>query len=136
MAGALLARLDEGDAARWYLLGDTKGPCDWAAEGFAEPAGWRARDPRQLEPVALQPQGAPALRGTTLRVRGGDAQLAALARRLAVPRTGATSERLWRLAVGDDEADTPTGQALEGSWIAEMPDAAWELLRAAVLRCS
>jgi hypothetical protein len=116
------------------LLGDTKVPCNWQAAGFIAPAD---RDVKRERWVQLVPVGSPALQGTTLEIGAEGEEVAQrVAARLTIDRTGSVSERLWRLVVGEDEADDPTSAEIAASWLFEMPGPVWDIVRDAVLKCS
>ncbi|HUQ06292.1 MAG TPA: hypothetical protein VM261_27495 [Kofleriaceae bacterium] len=121
LAGALLVEA----SGAWYLVGHLKQPCDFAASGFAAPVDLDARAPTglRLEAIAPVTMAAPWLE---LDV-DGDAVIPLCARRLVIERTGLVSERLWRLL-------TETGD--HHRWFGEMPDAVWDVVRDALLRCS
>jgi hypothetical protein len=134
LAGALLLETLTANERAWYLLGDTKVPCNWQAAGFRTPA---ERDVKHERWVRLVPVGSPALQGTTLEIEAEGEEVAQrVAARLTIDRTGSVSERLWRLVVGEDEADDPTSAEIAASWLFEMPGPVWDIVRDAVLKCS
>jgi hypothetical protein len=134
LAGALLA--ETGGA--YFLVGNTKEPCDWAAAGFDPPAV----DPSAAPFVKLVARGAVALSTPHLTMPlEGEPLACALAQRFLVERNGSVSERLWRLVVNkgvpdDDlaEAHTPPS-SVEANWLAEIPAPLWTIVRDTVLRC-
>jgi hypothetical protein len=132
LAGALLAETD----ARYYLIGNLKRPCDFPAAGFERPA-----EP----PDALVRPYLPLSRSGPLVVPGpwltlpleGEALPRLLAERLLIARTGAVSDRLWRLILSDDPDQDPDPAAtLDARWLAELPAHLWQIVRDAVLRCT
>ena len=148
LAGAILAET----RGSYFLVGNTKQPCDWRAAGFEPPAELDAR----IRPsVRLARCGTPVLAPPSLEL---DVEGESLARLLAdafvIPRTGSVSERLWRLVTGEtDELDDPpslsAGTAPSGPraspgltgpiaarWLGEMPPAIWQIVRDSVLRCT
>jgi len=134
LAGGLLLETQLGTGAAWFLVGDTKVPCDWHAAGFAPPA---PRDVIRERFVQLEVRGTPTFTGTTLSIAlEGQAAARELAERLTVSRNGSVSERLWALILGEDEIEEPTGQTIPCAWLAEMPIAVWDVVREAVLKCS
>lgn len=134
LAGAIVLETRVDGGAAWFLVGDTKVPCDWDAVGFERPA---ERDARRERFVRLEPKGAPTLAGTTLVIAlEGEPAARTVAERLTIDRTGAVSERLWRLLVGDDEAEEPSGRAVAAAWLGEVPSPIWGVVRDAVLKCS
>jgi len=129
IAGAILVETE----GRYFLVGNTKMPCDWAAAGFDAPA---EIDALERPYIPLVSRGAAELGNAFLTL---DLEGEKLAERLAecfvIRRTGSVSERLWRLVVGavdDDEA--PSG-AIDARWLAEMPSRVWQVVQDTVLRC-
>jgi hypothetical protein len=129
LAGAILAETE----GRWFLVGNTKEPCDFRSEGFEPPA---AIDALKQGYIRLSVTGAaridpPCL---TLALEGEElAQL--LARRFLIERNGSVSDRLWRLVIGVDDDEEEVPEALAAQWLAEIPDRVWEIVRDSVLRC-
>jgi hypothetical protein len=134
LAGALLAETEGG----YYLVGNTKEPCDWKAAGF--------------EPPAIDPSAAPFVKMTALRPIElstphlalnveGEELARALAQRFLVERNGSVSERLWRLIIhrGVPDEDVPDDaeppNAVDASWLGEIPAPLWKIVRDTVLRC-
>ena len=131
IAGALLA--ETGGA--FYLVGNTKTPCDWAAAGFEPPV---AIDAVARPYLRLARTGEPSLGTPRLAL---DVEGEALARLLAelflIPRTGSVSERLWRLVTGQrDEDDAPVPDVIAARWLGEVPPPVWQIVRDTVLRCT
>ena len=126
LAGAILVE-SEG---QYYLVGNTKEPCDFAAAGFeppAEPVDAMARPFVRLGRVREIALRAPVL---TMDV-AGEAAAARLAAAFVIERNGSVSERLWRLVTGDEpEAE------IDARWLAQMPAQVWQVVRDTVLRCS
>ena len=91
LAGGLLLETKLGGNAAWFLVGDTKVPCDWLAAGFDPPS---QRDVIRERFVQLEVQGAPTFTGTTLSIalEGEDA-----AREIA-RKTHRQSQRLGQRA--------------------------------------
>jgi hypothetical protein len=131
LAGALLAETE----GRYYLVGNTKEPCDFRALGVEPPAEIDALK-RPFLPLTAA-RSIPL--GPTFLTVGLEGE--ALAERLAacfvIRRTGSVSERLWRLVTGATEGDdeAPTG-VVDARWLGEMPLAVWRVVQDAVLRCS
>jgi hypothetical protein len=135
LAGALLVQTQEAGADAWFVLGDTKRPCDWRASGFETPLD---RDPRQTPWQRLSVNSTPALTGAQLRLsHSGLDVVRSLSSRLLVSRTGAVSERLWRLIFDvSDEDDVAQDAVITADWLVEIPAPAWEIVRDAVLKCT
>ena len=132
LAGALVA--ETGD--RCWLVGNLKRPCDFAAAGFERPP-----EP----PDALVRAYIPLARSGPLDVPGpwltlpveGEALPRLLAERLLITRTGAVSDRLWRLILGaDPDHDADPGAVIDAGWLAATPAHIWNVVRDAVLRCT
>lgn len=129
LAGALIVQTRD----EWWLVGNTKEPCDWNAHAF-EP-------PPEIDAVArpclrLQRAGSPSVGEPHLVVElEGEGLVREVARRLLVERNGSVSERLWRLVLGvDDVSEAPCG-GIESRWLIEAPEPVWRIVRDSVLRC-
>jgi hypothetical protein len=134
LAGALLAETE----GVYFLVGNPKVPCDWAASGFESPGELDARV-RPVVPLVLAAGGPlPALGAPQLIFElEGEALTALLVDAFVIPRTGSVSERLWRLVIGQsDETDAAIPEIISARWLAELPPAIWTLVRDTVLRCS
>jgi hypothetical protein len=135
LAGALLA--ETGGA--FYLVGNLKRPCDFAAAGFETPAV--PVDALARPFVPLRRSGPLAVAGPWIGLRlEGEALPRLLAERLLIARNGSVSDRLWRLILGLDEEDggeAPDGAAaIDAAWLGEVPGRVWGIVRDAVLRCT
>jgi hypothetical protein len=122
LSGAMLVHT----GSEFYLVGDTKVPCNWAAAGF-EPPGETAARPASLTVatpyLTLELEGEPLAR--------------LLAERLVVQRTGSVSERLWRLITSaSEDDDEPAAEVTDARWLGEIPLPLWQIVRDTVLRCS
>lgn len=134
LGGGLLLETTVGNHAAWFLIGDTKVPCDWSAAGFSPPP---ERDVIHERFIQLEVRGAPTLTGTTLRIELEGLEAArAIAERLIVSRNGSVSERLWTLILGEEEIEEATQRVVPCDWLCEMPTAVWDVVRAAVLKCT
>ena len=130
LAGAILAET----AGEFFLIGNTKEPCDFAAAGFEPPGEIDALKQRyiRLAPRRAVEIAKPYL---TLEVEG-EALAVLLAERMLIERNASVSERLWRLLMdpsGQDEP--PEDEAVAARWLAEIPAPLWGIVRDAVLRC-
>lgn len=134
LAGGLLVETAVDGEPAWFLVGDTKVPCDFVAAGFEKP---KERDVVRERYVRLVPVARPALTGTRLSVSlEGEAVARSLAERLTVARNGSVSERLWALIVGEREIETPSGRLVPSAWLCDVPLSVWEVVREAVLKCT
>lgn len=131
LAGAILAET----RGEYFLVGNTKSPCDWAAAGFEPPV---EIDPATRSFVRLARSGQVNLGSPFLAMSLEGEELAtALAQRFVIERNGSVSERLWRLVLhrGDpDASDEPEG-AIDARWLGEIPAPLWQIVRDTVLRC-
>jgi hypothetical protein len=137
LAGALLA--ETGGA--FFLVGNLKRPCDFAAAGFEPPPV--PMDALVRPWVPLSRSGPLAVGGPWIGLRvEGEVLPRLLAERLLIARTGAVSDRLWRLIRGEDEegneGDSGNGnvEVLDAGWLGEMPGRVWDVVRDSVLRCT
>ncbi len=130
LAGAILAE----SKGRWFLIGNTKEPCDFRSEGFEPPT---EIDAQKQAYVALTVTGAVRIGPPCLMLAlEGEALAQLLARRFLIERNGSVSDRLWRLVIGvDDEGEGPEEDEIDARWLAEVPDRVWDLVRDTVLRC-
>lgn len=131
LAGAILA---ESHGA-YFLVGNTKAPCDWKAAGFEPPV---AVDALKTPFVRLAQCGEVSLGMSHLVLDLEGEDLArALAQRFVIERNGSVSDRLWRLVVqrGDTEATGEPEGAIDGRWLGEIPAPVWQIVRDTVLRC-
>ena len=133
LAGALLAETE----GVYFLVGNTKEPCDWTKAGFepppVDPSAGAFLELAPLRPIELSvPHLTMGLEGEPLA--------RALAARFLVERNGSVSERLWRLVIhrGVPDEDFPEddeARVVDAGWLAEMPAPIWKIVRDTVLRC-
>ena len=116
----------------YFMIGDTKEPCDFENYGFVPPA---ERDAKEIPYIKLQTQGPVSLGGSGLYWDiEGEALCEKLAETFLIKRNGSVSERLWGLVLETTE-ESHSEEALDGSWLANTPDEVWEIVRDSVLRC-
>ncbi len=129
IAGAIVAET----AGKYFLVGNTKMPCDWASLGFEAPA---EVDALKHPYIPLVARGPVKLGGLCLALALEGEELAQrLADCFVIRRTGSVSERLWRLVVGEgDDEVAPTG-TVDARWLGEMPLRVWRVVEDTVLRC-
>jgi hypothetical protein len=135
LAGALLAETQ----GAFYLVGNLKRPCDFAAAGFETPA--LPVDALARPFVPLGRSGPLAVPGPWIGLRvEGEALPRLLAERLLIARNGSVSDRLWRLILGTDEEDgaspPDSAEAIDAAWLGEVPERVWAIVRDSVLRCT
>ena len=130
LAGALLAET----CGEFFLVGNTKEPCDFEAAGFASPGEIDALERRYIR---LAPRRAVELAAPYLRLElEGEALAALLAERLLIERNASVSDRLWRLLIDPSgQEELPEDEAVDARWLAEIPAPIWGIVRDTVLRC-
>jgi hypothetical protein len=129
IAGAILAE-SEG---QYFLVGNTKMPCDWARVGLEAPA---EIDALKRPYIRLVSRAAVDMGTTHLAVALEGEELARrLAECFVIRRTGSVSERLWRLVLGGGDDEAPPAGAIDARWLGEMPLRVWQVVQDTVLRC-
>jgi hypothetical protein len=130
LAGALLAET----GGEFFLVGNTKEPCDFEAAGFESPGEINARERRYIK---LAPQRTVRLAAPYLRLElEGEALAALLAERLLIERNASVSDRLWQLLMDPSgQGELPEDEAVDARWLAEIPAPIWGIVRDTVLRC-
>ena len=130
LAGALLAET----GGEFFLVGNTKEPCDFEAAGFEPPGEIDALERRyiRLAPRRIVELAAPYLRFDL----EGEALAALLAQRLLIERNASVSDRLWQLLMDPSgQEELPEDEAVDARWLAEIPAPIWGIVRDTVLRC-
>jgi hypothetical protein len=130
LAGALLAET----GGEFFLVGNTKEPCDFEAAGFESPGEIDALERRYIR---LAPRRAVELAAPYLRLYlEGEALAVLLAERLLIERNASVSDRLWRLLMDPSgQEEDLEGEAVDVRWLAEIPAPIWGIVRDTVLRC-
>ncbi len=130
LAGAILAETE----GRWFLIGNTKEPCDFRLAGFEPPA---EIDAVKQAYIGLSVAGTARIDPPWLALDLEGEELARLlAQRFLIARNGSVSDRLWRLVLGaDEEGEGPEADEIDAQWLAEVPDRVWEIVRDTILRC-
>lgn len=127
--GALVAHTE----GRYFLIGNTEGPADFAEGGFeapAEPVDARKRPYIELKAVAPVP-----LEPTVVRVDlEGMALVTLLVERLLVDPTGSVSDRLWNMLIGETGRAPDVPGELEANWFVQQPKRVWDVVRDKLLR--
>lgn len=131
LAGAILAETE----GQFFLVGNPKEPCDFAAAGFEPPAVINALERPFVRLSLCRPVQVPQP-CLTMDVEGeGLARL--LVDRFIIPRNGSVSDRLWRLVTdpkGEDRAELVG--SIEARWLGEVPTEIWHIVRETVLKCT
>jgi hypothetical protein len=131
LAGDILAETE----GQFFLVGNPKEPCDFAAVGFEPPGVINALERpfvRLLPARSVQVQQ-PYL---TMEIEG-ETLARLLVDRFVIQRNGSVSDRLWRLVIdpkGDERAVCDGG--IEGRWLGEIPAEIWQVVRETVLKCT
>ena len=130
LAGAILAET----GGEFFLVGNTKEPCDFEAAGFESPGEIDALERRYIR---LAPRRAVELAAPYLRLDlEGEALAALLAERLLIERNASVSDRLWRLLIDPSgQEELPEEEAVDARWLVEIPAPIWGIVRDTVLRC-
>jgi hypothetical protein len=130
IAGAILAET----GGEFFLVGNTKEPCDFEAAGFESPGEIDALERRYIR---LAPRRAVELAAPYLRLElEGEALPALLAERLLIERNASVSDRLWQLLMDPSgQEELPEDEAVDARWLAEIPAPIWGIVRDTVLRC-
>ena len=130
LAGALLAET----GGEFFLVGNTKEPCDFEAAGFESPGEIDALERRYIR---LAPRRAVELAAPYLRLElEGEALAALLAERLLIDRNASVSDRMWQLLMDPTgQEELPEDEAVDARWLAEIPAPIWGIVRDTVLRC-
>jgi hypothetical protein len=130
LAGAILAET----CGEFFLVGNTKEPCDFEAAGFESPS---EIDPLERRYIRLAPRRAVELAAPYLSLElEGEALAALLAERLLIERNASVSDRLWRLLIDPSgQEELPEDEAVDARWLAEIPAPIWGIVRDTVLRC-
>lgn len=132
LAGAIVTETQ----GRFYLVGNTKMPCDWATAGFDPPSEEINAFTRPF--VRLSPCRAVDIEPPYLQLDvEGEALPRLLVETFLIRRTGSISERLWNLVTGQQGDDTERVAAVTSArWLGEIPPPIWRIVRDTVLRCT
>jgi hypothetical protein len=134
LAGAIVMESRE----HYFLVGNTKEPCDWARAGFEQPA--EANVP-QCSFIPLKPLSSVRIDSPCLLLNASEQSPEGLAQMLAnrfvIRRNGSVSERLWRIVTGEmDQENTVVDREVDANWLVQIPDHVWNIVRDAVLKCT
>jgi hypothetical protein len=129
LAGAILAET----AGEFFLVGNLKEPCDFAAAGFETP---KEVDAVKRPYVKLEAKHRVTVNGPCLTIDcEGETLARMLAERLVIERNGSVSERLWRLITDPSGREEVPNGPLNVRWLGEIPSEIWQIVRDTVLRC-
>ncbi len=131
LAGAILAETE----GQFFLVGNPKEPCDFAAVGFEPPGVIDAMERPFIRLSTLRPVQLPQPY-VTMTVEG-EALARLLVDRFVIQRNGSVSDRLWRLVTDPKQENraAPVGN-IDARWLGEIPAEIWQIVRETVLKCS
>ncbi len=131
LAGAILAETE----GQFFLVGNPKEPCDFAAVGFEPPGVIDAMERPFIRLSILRPVQVPQPY-VTMHVEG-EALAWLLVDRFVIQRNGSVSDRLWRLVTDpkQEHRAVPVGK-IDAQWLGEIPSEIWEIVRETVLKCT
>lgn len=131
LAGAILAET----GGQFFLVGNPKEPCDFAAVGFDPPG---VIDAIQCPFIHLSPRRPVQVPypHVTINVEG-DALPRLLVDRFVIQRNGSVSDRLWRLVTDPKQENRAALPGhIDARWLGEIPTEIWQIVRETVLKCS
>ena len=131
LAGAILAETE----GQFFLVGNPKEPCDFAAVGFEPPGVIDAMERPFIRLSPLRPVQVPQPY-VTMQVEG-EALARLLVDRFVIQRNGSVSDRLWRLVIDPKQENrvAPVGN-IDARWLGEIPAEIWQIVRETVLKCT
>ena len=131
LAGAILAETE----GQFFLVGNPKEPCDFAAVGFEPPGVIDAMERPFIRLSPLRPVQVPQPY-VTMQVEG-EALARLLVDRFVIQRNGSVSDRLWRLVIDPKQENrvVPVGN-IDARWLGEIPAEIWQIVRETVLKCT
>lgn len=131
LAGAILAETE----GQFFLVGNPKEPCDFAAVGFEPPGVIDAMERPFIRLPPLRPVQVPQPY-LTMNVEG-EALARLLVDRFVIQRNGSVSDRLWRLVIDPKQENriAPVGN-IDARWLGEIPAEIWQIVRETVLKCT
>lgn len=133
IAGAILLE----DKDQFFLVGNTKTPCDWQAEGFESPTEIDAVKQPVLQLIANGNKKStdPVLIASTTEI-STETLAQTFADRFLIRRNGSVSDRLWRIVTGEnDDSAAPAKFPIQADWLVTMPSSVWEIVRDTALKC-
>ncbi len=131
LAGAILAETE----GQFFLVGNPKEPCDFAAVGF-EPPG--VIDALECPFIRLSPCRPVHVPQPYMMVDvEGESLARLLVDRFVIQRNGSISDRLWRLVTDPKQENRMVpGGNIDARWLGEMPTEIWQIVRETVLKCT
>ena len=131
LAGAILAETE----GQFFLVGNPKEPCDFAAVGFEPPGVINSLEHPFVRLLPCRPVQVPH---PYVRVDvEGEALARLLVDRFVIQRNGSVSDRLWRLVTDPtQEQRAVLDESIDARWLGEIPTEIWHIVRETVLKCS
>ena len=131
VAGAILAETE----GQFFLVGNPKKPCDFAAVGF-EPPG--VIDAMERPFIRLLPRVSVHMPQPYMMVNvEGEALARLLVDRFVIQRNGSVSDRLWHLVTDPKQENRAvTDGNIDARWLGEIPAEIWRIVRETVLKCT
>lgn len=131
LAGAILAETE----GQFFLVGNPKEPCDFAAVGFEPPGVINALERPFVRLSPRRPVQVPHPY-VTVDVEG-EALARLLVDRFVIPRNGSVSDRLWRLVTDPKQENRAVlDGSIDARWLGEIPTEIWQIVRETVLKCT
>ena len=131
LAGALLAQTE----GQFFLVGNPKEPCDFAAVGFGPPSVIDAMERPFIRLSPLRPVQVPQPY-VTMTVEG-EALARLLVDRFVIQRNGSVSDRLWRLVTDPTQENRAAiAENVDARWLGEIPAEIWHIVRETILKCT
>lgn len=131
LAGAILAETE----GQFFLVGNPKEPCDFAAVGFEPPGVINAMERPFIRLSSLRPVQVPQPY-LTMDVEG-EALARLLVERFVIQRNGSVSDRLWRLVTDPKQENRAVlDGSIDARWLGEIPTEIWQIVRETVLKCT
>lgn len=127
LAGAILAETQ----GEYFLIGETKEPCDFQKHGFKTPS---ESDPENQPKYKKLEVTGPVVFDNSfyLEMESVGEELALiLFKRFVIHRNYSVSDRLWGVVTCAREESGP----IDARWLEEMPDEVWEIVRDSILKC-
>lgn len=131
LAGAILAETE----GQFFLVGNPKEPCDFAAVGFEPPGVINAMERPFIRLSPRRPVQMPHPY-VTMNVEG-EALARLLVDRFIIQRNGSVSDRLWRLVTDPKQEHRAVLDGnIDARWLREIPTEIWHIVRETVLKCT
>jgi len=127
LAGAILAETQ----GVYYLVGETKEPCDFEKFGFKT---LPESDPEKKPKYQKLEVTGPVVSDNSVYLEmatEGEKLAELLFKRFAIHRNYSVSDRLWMVVTSNKDE---SGR-VDARWLEEMPDEVWDIVRDSILKC-